>query len=75
MAVAVGIDENGDRHVLGIRVMPSEAAKFWGVFLRSLIGRGLSGAKLVVADGAPGLRAAVDALLPDADFQLCRVAA
>ena len=46
--------------------MPPEAAKFRGAFLRSLIGRGLS--------GAPGLRAAVDALPPDADFQLRRVA-
>ena len=73
VAVAVGVDENGDRHVLGIAVMASESRRRWREFLGSLIGRGLRGVDLVVADGNRGLRAAVDELLPGADFQLCRV--
>ena len=73
VAVAVGVDGNGGRHVLGIAVMPSESGEHWREFLGSLIGRGLRGVDLVVADGNRGLRAAVDELLPGADFQLCRV--
>ena len=73
VAVAIGIDENGERHVLGVSVMASESGENWREFLGSLIERGLRGVKLVVADGGRGLRSAVDALLPGADFQLCGV--
>lgn len=73
VAVAIGIDEKGERHVLGVSVMASESGENWREFLGSLIDRGLRGVKLVVADGGRGLRMAVEALLPGADFQLCGV--
>lgn len=39
IVVAVGVNQDGRREVLGIRVMPSEAEAFWGEFLRSLTHR------------------------------------
>jgi|GEM_PF-2686295 len=41
IVVAVGVNQDGRREVLGIRVMPSEAEAFWSEFLRSLTHRGL----------------------------------
>ena len=48
--VAVAVNTDGRREVLGIAVMPSEAEAFWDEFLRSLADRGLRGVKLIIAD-------------------------
>jgi len=56
--VAVAVNEDGKREVLGIATGPSEAETFWTDFLRSLADRGLRGVKLVIADDHKGLRAA-----------------
>ena len=53
--VAVGVNTDGRREVLGVATGPSEAEPFWRAFLRSLADRGV---KLVVADDHKGLRAA-----------------
>lgn len=56
--IAVAVNEDGKREVLGVATGPSEAETFWTDFLRSLADRGLRGVKPVVADDHKGLRAA-----------------
>jgi transposase-like protein len=70
--IAVGVNTDGRREVLGIATGPSEAEPFWKAFLRSLADRGLRGVKLVVADDHKGLRAAA-AKVFSATHQRCRV--
>jgi len=70
--VAVAVNTDGRREVLGIAVMPSEAESFWSEFLRSLADRGLRGVKLIIADEHKGLKAAADKVL-GATIQRCRV--
>jgi putative transposase len=70
--VAVGVNTDGRREVLGIATGASEAEVFWKAFLRSLADRGLRGVKLVVADDHKGLRAAA-AKVFSATHQRCRV--
>jgi len=56
--VAVGVNTDGQREVLGLKVGASEAEPFWTEFLRSLNRRGLRGVKLVISDSHLGLKAA-----------------
>jgi len=70
--VAVGVNGDGRREVLGMAIGPSEAETFWTDFLRKLARRGLRGVKLVVSDAHEGLKAAVARVL-NASWQRCRV--
>jgi putative transposase len=70
--LAVGVNSDGRREVLGIATGASEAEPFWTAFLRSLADRGLRGVKLVIADDHKGLRAAA-ARVFHASLQRCRV--
>lgn len=70
--IAVGVNTDGRREVLGVATGPSEAETFWTDFLRSLADRGLRGVKLVVADAHAGLRAAAGRVF-NATLQRCRV--
>ena len=70
--IAVGVNADGRREVLGMDIGPSEAETFWTEFLRKLRRRGLRGVKLVVSDAHEGIKAAV-AKLMDATWQRCRV--
>ena len=70
--VAVGVNGDGRREVLGMDIGPSEAETFWTEFLRKLRRRGLRGVKLVVSDAQEGIKAAV-AKLMNASWQRCRV--
>ena len=70
--VAVAVNEDGKREVLGVAAGPSEAETFWTEFLRSLADRGLRGVKPVIADDHKGLRAAARRVF-DATHQRCRV--
>ena len=70
--IAVGVNTDGRREVLGIATGPSEAETFWKSFLRSLADRGLRGVRLVIADDHKGLRAAASKLF-HASLQRCRV--
>jgi transposase-like protein len=74
VAVTVAVGVNGDRRreVLGMAVGPSEAETFWTDFLRGLARRGLRGLKLVISDAHEGLKAAVSKILR-ATWQRCRV--
>jgi transposase-like protein len=70
--VAVGVNSDGRREVLGMTVGHSEAEPFWVEFLRSLRRRGLRGVKLVTSDAHEGLKAAITKVL-GATWQRCRV--
>ena len=70
--VAVGVNTDGQRQVLGMKVGASEAEPFWTEFLRSLMRRGLRGVKLVISDSHEGIKAAIAKVLK-ATWQRCRV--
>jgi transposase-like protein len=70
--VAVGVNADGRREVLGMDIGPSEAETFWTAFLRKLARRGLRGVKLVVSDAHEGIKAAVSKIFT-ATWQRCRV--
>src|SRR6476660_6795080 len=70
--VAVGVNTDGRREVLGMTVGHSEAEPFWVEFLRSLARRGLRGVKLVTSDAHEGLKAAITKIF-SATWQRCRV--
>src|SRR5512146_718310 len=70
--IAVGVNGDGRREVLGLDSGPSEAETFWTEFLRKLARRGLRGVKLVISDAHEGLKAAITKVL-HATWQRCRV--
>lgn len=70
--IAVAVNSEGRREVLGMATGPSEAEPFWTGFLRSLTRRGLRGVKLVISDAHQGLKAAAAKVLK-ATWQRCRV--
>ena len=70
--IAVAVNTDGRREVLGLEVGPSEAEPFWTAFLRSLTRRGLRGVKLVISDSHEGLKKAAAKVL-SATWQRCRV--
>ena len=70
--VAVGVNTEGQREVLGLKVGASEAEPFWTEFLRSLNRRGLRGVKLVISDSHEGIKAAASKVLKST-WQRCRV--
>jgi putative transposase len=70
--VAVGVNSDGRREVLGLDIGPSEAETFWMGFLRKLARRGLRGVRLVISDAHEGIKAAAAKVLC-ATWQRCRV--
>ncbi|MDX2675119.1 IS256 family transposase [Streptomyces sp. NY05-11A] len=70
--IAVGVNADGHREILGIDVATAEDGAGWLAFLRSLTARGLSGVQLVVSDAHTGLVNAIGAVLPGASWQRCR---
>ncbi len=70
--IAVGVNSDGRREVLGLDIGASEAEPFWTEFLRKLTRRGLRGVKLVISDAHEGIKAAVSKVL-SCTWQRCRV--
>jgi putative transposase len=70
--IAVAVNTDGKREIVGLHIGPSEAETFWLSFLKSLARRGLRGVKLVISDAHEGLKAAVAKVL-HASWQRCRV--
>ncbi|MGO9544374.1 MAG: IS256 family transposase [Rhodomicrobium sp.] len=70
--IAVGVNSQGRREVLGMDIGSSEAETFWTAFLRKLAKRGLRGVKLVISDAHEGIKAAASRVLK-ATWQRCRV--
>jgi transposase-like protein len=61
--VAIGVNADGRREVLGMDIGLSEAETFWTEFLRKLRRRGLRGVKLVISDAHEWIKAAVAKLM------------
>ena len=70
--VAVGVNRDGRREIMGLEVVTVEDGTAWTSFLRDLVARGLSGVVLVTSDAHEGLKAAIAAVLPGASWQRCR---
>ncbi len=70
--VAVGVNADGYREILGLDVTSAEDGAGWLTFFRGLVARGLSGVRLVTSDAHAGLVAAIGATLPGASWQRCR---
>ena len=70
---AWGIDEDGHRQLVSVRLGARESKEDWLELGRDLIARGLAAPRLIVADGAPGLIGAVEEIWPRADRQHCAV--
>jgi transposase-like protein len=73
MVIAVGVDEEGERHLLGFDLGGSEDEAFWLAFLRSLVKRGLKRVQLVISDAHEGLKKALSQVFAGASWQRCRV--
>ena len=71
--VAIGIDWEGRRQVLGVELANRESTSSWKDFLLTLRQRGLRGVELVVSDDHAGLRKAIAEVLPEAVWQRCSV--
>ncbi len=71
--IAVGIDWDGRRQILGVEMANRESQSSWRTFLLGLRERGLTGVELVVADDHAGLRAAIREVLSEAAYQRCYV--
>jgi putative transposase len=70
--IATGVNGDGHREVLGLRVATSETGPAWNEFFADLVARGLGGVRLVTSDAHPGLKDAIAANLPGATWQRCR---
>src|SRR6202521_604836 len=73
IVVAIGIDDAGNRDVVGFAIRPSESlTTFWEIFLGDLKDRGLTGLRLVTSDRLPGLLPSLSAVFPGVPWQRCR---
>ena len=70
--LATGVNGDGHREVLGLRVATSETGSAWNEFFADLVARGLTGVRLVTSDAHTGLKDAIAANLPGATWQRCR---
>lgn len=71
--VVMGIKRSGEKVLVDLRLLAQEASASWGVVVEDLIGRGLKNPELVIIDGNPGLRNAVEANWPKVPVQRCTV--
>lgn len=73
VVVAMGVNADGRRELLGLKVGDSESEGFWSAFIASLKERGLTGVRLVVSDAHVGLTKAIRRQLQGCVWQRCRV--
>lgn len=71
--VAIGVDEEGQKDVLGLWSAASEGAKFWLSVMTELKNRGLRDVYIVCTDGLRGFPQAIEAVFPQAQVQTCIV--
>lgn len=69
--LAVGVNQEGDRDILGMDVFTSENETGWTEFLQGLVARGLSGTEMVLSDAHPGLKSAISQVLPESYWNRC----
>lgn len=73
LVVAIAVNRNGDREVLGFDVGTAENGPFWTAFLEALVERGLRGVKLIISDAHLGLKEAISRVFTGVPWQRCRV--
>ena len=73
LVIAIGVDDEGERHLLGFDLGGSEEEAFWLAFLRSLVKRGVQKVMLVISDAHEGLKSAISRVFSGASWQRCRV--
>ena len=73
VVVAMGVNEDGRRELLGLKVGDSESEPFWAEFISLLKERGLGGVKLVISDAHSGLTKAIGRQLQGSVWHRCRV--
>ena len=73
LMIAIGVNDKGQRAVVGLALGTSESGAGWREFLKSLVDRGLHGVKLVISDDHQGLKGAVREVLIGASWQRCTV--
>jgi transposase-like protein len=71
--VAIGVNEDGEREVLGVSVAEKELESSWREFMRALVTRGLRGVQLAISDAHEGLRQAICAVFNGVSWQRCYV--
>lgn len=71
--IAVGVDMDGIKHVLGIWVQANEGAKFWAGVCAQLANRGVADVLIVCCDGLTGFPEAIEATWPQSTVQTCVV--
>lgn len=72
VVIAVGVNRDGHREILGLDVITTEDGAGWLAFLRGLVARGLAGTSLVISDAHHGLVDAIASTLTGASWQRCR---
>jgi putative transposase len=71
--IAVGVDMDGIKHVLGIWVQQTEGAKFWAGVCSELANRGVKDVLIVCCDGLTGFPEAIETTWPNTTVQTCVV--
>jgi transposase-like protein len=71
--IAIGINWEGRRQILGVRLANRESGTSWKDFLNGLRERGLSGVEFVVSDDHRGIKQALREVVPEAAWQRCYV--
>ncbi len=72
LLIAIGLQADGRRSILGVSVSLSEAEVHWRTFLTGLLERGVHGVRLIVRDDHAGLKPARQATLPSVPWQRCQ---
>jgi transposase-like protein len=70
--VAHGIDDEGNKRIIGVSVSLSESEVHWRAFFESLVKRGLHGIELIISDAHSGLKAARKTVFPSVPWQRCQ---
>ena len=73
LLVAIGVNAEGFREILGICEGAKEDKSGWSAFLRHLVDRGLKGVDLIISDACRGLVESIGEFVPDARWQRCVV--
>jgi len=73
LAIAIGVDQQGERHIMGFELGAGESEAFWLEFLRSIKKRGLAKIMLVTSDAHSGLVSALSQVFSGATWQRCTV--